>query len=337
MKNSQKKHEDLKSMSLGDHLEELRARLILIILGLFAGMIISFFVGAKIVTFLEAPYYQAMLKLTSDIKEQEQQQDAGNEINTENLVHIRVSSQNAETLKDLKPGDSFLAHIEFYRDDPNNPAFAHIQEKIAREKAQKPQTLDPSVRGLQTIEVSEGFLIYLKVCLVFALILVSPWISWHLWAFVSAGLYRHERRYVKVVAPVSAALFITGAVFFMVIVAPLAMTFFIRFNEALQVQSNWTLKSYMNMILMLILVFGLAFQMPIVIFFAERLNLVTVKQLAASRKYVILGLFIVAAMATPPDVISQIALAIPLYALFEGSLVICRILRTKEGTQPART
>ena len=88
-----------------------------------------------------------------------------------------------------------------------------------------------------------------------------------------------------------------------------------------------TLQDYISFVLSLTLIFGAAFQMPVAIVFAERMGLVSVKALANARKYVILGLATGAAIVTPPDVISQIALAVPLYILYEGSIVVCRLLQ----------
>lgn len=243
--------EELKTMSLGDHLEELRARLILTILGILAGLILCLFFGKFLIGLLATPFEKAT----------------------------------------------------------NSPDVLH---------------------HLQTIQPAEGFLMYIKVCLVFGLLISSPWVFWQIWAFVSSGLYRHERKFVYTAAPISALLFITGAIFFLVIIAPLAMGFFISVNERLSLAFNWTFQSYINLILTLTLIFGVAFQMPIAIVFAERMGLVSIETLTSIRRYVILGLVIIAAVATPPDVISQIALAVPLYVLFEGSILICRFLRRRK-------
>jgi sec-independent protein translocase protein TatC len=101
------------------------------------------------------------------------------------------------------------------------------------------------------------------------------------------------------------------------------------FNSALRVESNWTLQNYISMILNLTLVFGLMFQSPIAIVFAERMGLVSVQALASSRKYVFLGCFILAAIMTPPDPVSQISLALPLYVLYESSIIVCRLWKRK--------
>ena len=247
----EKEREELKSMSLGDHLEELRSRLILLIAGVFIGLIVCLFFGKYFVALLTGPYNRAM---------------------------------------DLPDGTMHL----------------------------------------QTIQPAEGFLVYIKICLFFGVLVSSPWVFWQIWAFVSSGLYRHERKFIYVVAPISAILFVTGSVFFLVVIAPLAMGFFMTFNKHLDLASNWTFQAYIHLVLGLTLVFGAAFQMPIAVVFAERMGLVSVKTLGKIRKPVILGLVIVAALATPPDVISQISLAVPLYVLFEGSIVVCKLLRRRK-------
>lgn len=267
--------EELPSMSLGDHLEELRIRMILALGGVVLGLFICLFFGKHLISFLERPYDQA-LKITK-----------------------------------LQQRDNPSDHID--------PAMNHT---ASHELTKNPQ----STFSLQTRKPAEGFITYLKICLVFGLLLTSPWVFWQAWAFVSAGLYHHERRFVHVVSPVSALLFIIGSLFFLFMVAPLAMSFFMKFNEKLNLASFWMFEDYINMILMLMLVFGLAFQMPIAIVFAEKMGLVSIEMLVSGRKFVIVALTIIAAMATPPDVISQISLFIPMYALFEGGIIACRML-----------
>lgn len=265
--------ENLKSMSLGDHLEELRIRMILSLGGLLLGMVVCLFFGKYLIAFLEAPYYAAISDniLVSDAND------------------VVVSAEN---------------------------------------------TLDRELVGLQTRRPTEGFMTYIKICLVFGLLATSPWLFWQVWLFISAGLYGHEKKFVRVVAPISALLFISGALFFLVKIAPFAMAFFIKFNAMLSLSSYWFFEDYMNMILVLTLVFGLAFQMPIGIVFAEKMGLVDVDQLVAGRRYVAVVLVILAAVATPPDPISQISLFIPMYILYEGSIITCRIMRKKK-THPS--
>ena len=201
---------------------------------------------------------------------------------------------------------------------------AQPYENVITDTGAKPQ--------LQAIELPEQFLVYLKTSLVFGLIISSPWVFYHIWKFVSAGLYQRERSFIHVAAPASAALFIAGAGFFIWVIAPSVMGFFVNFKTGIGfVEMVPTLQSYINFVLSLTLIFGLAFQMPIAIVFVERMGLVSIEALVKARKVVVLALLIIAAMVTPPDVISQIFLALPMYVLFEGSILVCRILQKRKG------
>lgn len=265
--------EKLASMSMGDHLEELRIRMILALAGIIIGLIICLFFGKYLIGILESPYHRA------------------------------ITTGSIETVEHQSHADEVIGT-------------GH--ENIIRE-------------GLQTRKPAEGFITYIKICLVFGLLLTSPWVSYQIWLFISAGLYRHEKKFIHLVSPVSAILFVAGALFFLFAVAPLAMTFFIKFNEKLNLSSYWMFEDYINMILMLTVVFGLAFQMPIAIVFAERMGLVNLETLVKVRKYVVVALTIIAAMATPPDVISQVSLFIPMYGLYEGGIIACRLLSKQKN------
>jgi sec-independent protein translocase protein TatC len=292
MAKNKRNEEELSSMSLGDHLEELRIRMILALAGVVLGLIVCLFFGKYLIAFLERPYNQAMgiIQVQPIVDPGQNTNDSANNTEQESANHIETEDPTNDTASDA----------------PTN-------------------NLRPSI-GLQTKKPAEGFITYLKICLVFGLLLTSPWVFWQVWAFVSTGLYRHEQKFIHIVSPISAILFVVGSLFFLFMVAPLAMTFFMKFNEALNLASFWMFEDYINMILMLMLVFGLAFQMPIAIVFAERMGLVSVEILTNSRKYVIVALTVIAAMATPPDVISQISLFIPMYALFESGILACRFL-----------
>lgn len=244
----------LPSMSLGDHLEELRTRLILALAGLGAGLIISAFFGNDFLGLLLKPYEAAF-------------RDAG---------------------------------------------------------------LEPHIQG---ITVAGPFMIYMKVVIVLAALITSPWLFYQLWAFIASGLYKNERQFVYKIVPFSAFLFITGTLFFIFVIAPMTMKFFITFNLDINYyEYNPVLSDYVDTILILALIFGLAFQMPLIIVFAERLGLVSLESLRMYRKYVLLGVFVVAAMVTPSaDMITQTALAIPLYILYEGSVLYCGLRRKKEA------
>jgi sec-independent protein translocase protein TatC len=152
--------------------------------------------------------------------------------------------------------------------------------------------------------------------------------------FIAAGLYPNEKRYVHLAAPFSTALFVIGALFFILKVAPLTLGFLVKFNQSiLGVDSKFTFANYISFVTMLMLVFGISFQTPVAIFFLYKTGLVSIEGFRRSRKFVILGIVIIAAMATPPDVVSQVTLAIPLYALFELGIVLCWFAERRKRAQ----
>ncbi len=242
---------DTSTMSLGDHLDELRARLIYSIIGILVCSVLGFVFGSRIIAFIQIPYTNLM---------------------------------------------------------PDTP--------------------------LQILGPAEGFVSYVKISLISGLLLSSPWVFYHLWMFVAAGLYSNEKKYVFIAAPCSALLFIAGAMFFIFVVGPLTLGFLIKFNENfLRAKSQFNLQKYISFVIHLVLVFGIAFQTPTAIFFLNRTGLVSLKALTSSRKYVVLLIVILAAMATPPDFVSQVALAIPLYFLFELGIILSYIASRKKKSQ----
>ena len=186
------------------------------------------------------------------------------------------------------------------------------------------QGLEPR---LQSLAPSDGFVTYIKISVLAGVILASPWIFYHLWQFLAAGLYPAEKRLVNIAAPISAFLFASGAAFFITIVAPFTLRFFIIFNKKLLgIDSAFTFEKYISFIINMMLVFGFAFQTPTAILFVNKVGIVSLSTLSKSRKYVLLAIFILAAIVTPPDFISQVTLALPLYLLFELGIILSRFI-----------
>jgi sec-independent protein translocase protein TatC len=312
------------TMSLGDHLEELRARLILAILGLFIGAVVSLIFGKHIIEFIEKPYKDAMEPRVERMREQFADPNvvALFEIFFTNLGLALEDDPNAPR---IDPNQ-----VEFYRRVWANSA-------IAWNQAMQPEgelPLPPGYR-LVTLAPAEAFVAYMKISLISGLILTCPWVFYQLWMFVAAGLYEHERNYVRTAVPFSAALFVVGALFFLFVVAPISLRFFLGFNDLLGVASNWTLQKYVSFVTLLMLVFGLGFQTPIAVFILARTGLVSLQALRSVRKYVFLSVFIISAAVTPPDVISQVTLGLPLYGLYELGMLLA-LLASKRAEQKER-
>jgi sec-independent protein translocase protein TatC len=179
---------------------------------------------------------------------------------------------------------------------------------------------------LQILAPSDGFITYIKISVFAGVVLAAPWIFYQLWQYIATGLYSKEKRLVNIAAPISAFLFVSGAFFFLKVVAPFTLRFFIVFNKTiLGAESSFTFQKYVSFITQMILIFGFAFQTPTAIFFLNKSGLVSLERLSKLRKYIFLAVFIIAAIITPPDFVSQVTLAIPLYLLFELGVLLSQL------------
>ncbi|KKN92764.1 hypothetical protein LCGC14_0205070 [marine sediment metagenome] len=185
---------------------------------------------------------------------------------------------------------------------------------------------------LSVLNHMAGLIIYLKTAMATGLIIASPWIFYHVWMFVSAGLYPKERRGVMFIVPFSAALFIVGALFFVFVVAVPVLSFLISVNNWLGLEMRITFDSHVTLMARMALVFGLAFQTPLAVLILGRVGLVSLKMLHQYRRHVVIGILISAALLTPPDPVSQLCLAVPLWLLYELGVLLVWLLapRAKE-------
>jgi sec-independent protein translocase protein TatC len=313
MAKSKKSHDPVNCvMSLGDHLEELRARLILAVAGLALGAIVSMFFGTPILNFIKMPYVSAMRDRLQKTEMPQMESEALG------LVHLFFDDLTSTLANDPNAPKIDPNRVKFLR----KVSTQAVQEWVQELRGTGAGKLLPRDLWLTTLAPADAFTAYMKVSFIAGLILTAPWVFYQLWMFVAAGLYPKERNYVYKSVPFSAGLFIVGALFFLFVIAPFTLKFFLTFGDVVGVSSSWTLQKYISFVCALMLVFGLAFQTPIAVFILVRTGLVSLKTLRGARKYVVLGLAFVSAVATPPDVISMLALLIPLYCLFEAGIVL---------------
>jgi sec-independent protein translocase protein TatC len=165
------------------------------------------------------------------------------------------------------------------------------------------------------------FLIPVKVTMLVAFIIALPWVLYQLWAFVAPGLYAHEKRLVAPLVISSSTLFIIGIAFCYFLVFGVVFRFINDFApESIAVAPD--IDSYFSFVMTMFIAFGLTFEVPVVVVVLVRMGLVTVEKLKQIRPYVIVGAFVIAAIVTPPDVVSQLLLAIPLCLLYEVGLFL---------------
>ncbi|WP_285711736.1 twin-arginine translocase subunit TatC [Erythrobacter oryzae] len=177
-------------------------------------------------------------------------------------------------------------------------------------------------------KLPEVFFVELKVALFAGFMVSFPVIANQLWAFVAPGLYAREKKAFLPFLLATPVLFTAGASLAYFVVMPVAFTFFLGFGGmtgGLDVQALPSAGDYLNLVMQFILAFGLTFLLPVLLLLLHRAGIVTRDQMVAARRYVIVGIFIIAAVVTPPDPGSQLVLAIPLWLLFEASLVLMRL------------
>lgn len=165
------------------------------------------------------------------------------------------------------------------------------------------------------------FLIPVKITLVLALIISLPWVLYQIWAFVAPGLYAHEKKLIAPLVIASSGLFIAGVAFCYFFVFRVVFSFVNQFApKSISVAPD--IESYLDFVLTMFLAFGVTFEVPIIVIVLVRMGFVTVEKLKSIRPYVIVGAFVVAAIVTPPDVTSQLLLAVPMCLLYELGLLI---------------
>ncbi len=182
----------------------------------------------------------------------------------------------------------------------------------------------PEGRQLQALKVMTTFFVPLQIALLGGLVLALPVIFYQLWQFVAPGLLSREKRLMLPIVGLSVLCFAVGALVAYSIVLPLGLHFFLAL-EPPNTAARWALGEYVSFVLRLILGFGLVFEMPVLTFFLSRIGVLTADYLRRVRRYALVAVFVLAAVFTPPDPISQIMMALPLLVLYEISIWVCKV------------
>ena len=186
-------------------------------------------------------------------------------------------------------------------------------------------------RGIEIIytAMSEALVTKFKVAIVAAIILASPVIIWQVWSFIKPALYPKEKKTFRGLFLIALLLFLLGVAFCYLAVYTLAVDFFLIAGDNLATPML-SIDKYVSFLFGFIVPFGLAFQLPVALYLTTRMGLTDYKMLASKRKFVILGIFVLAAILTPPDVVSQLALGLPMILLYEIGIQACRLTKAKE-------
>lgn len=210
------------------------------------------------------------------------------------------------------------------------PVFDFIVDKL--------HLTHPPVVQLYAIELTENFGVYMKVCLISGIILVIPYLIYELVMFVSPALTAKERRYVYLILPWVAMMFIVGVIFAYFILLPPAITFLFNFGSEFAIPQI-RIENYVSVVTRLLLAVGLVFELPVLITFLAKIGVVSPKWLSEKRKWAIIIAFVVGGLITPtPDPVNQSLVSVPLYALYEVSIWLARLVyRKKKSPAPAAT
>ena len=186
-------------------------------------------------------------------------------------------------------------------------------------------------RGITVIytEMSAALMTKLKVAFIAGIVVACPYVFWQIWTFIKPALYAHEKRAFRLTFAATVFLFLLGVVFCYAAVYFLAVDFFLIAGEDLATPML-AIDKYVSFLFGFVVPFGLAFELPVALYITTKMGLTNHQMLASKRKFVILAVVVIAAFLTPPDVVSQIMLSIPILLLFEISLLICKAVKPRE-------
>jgi len=305
-------------MSFGDHIEELRLRLFRAILGFLAALVIGLCVGQPMLEIIQAPIRTQLLEFYK----------ARITTMRQGVIDDLNARQDPDAIKKYMEEQSQILTVQIKEEGDGGTWKTMLLRILPRQLvpaiASSNNELTPPA-SLTTLNITEGIMTYLMVSVYCGIVLSSPWIFWQLWQFIGAGLYPHEKKYVYLYLPLSLGLFLAGCALAEFGVLPLGVRYLLGFNAWLGVEPELRLSEWVSFAVMVPLIFGAAFQTPLVMLFLERMGIVDIKVYTKNRKLAILILFMVAAfLAVAPDPLNMTLLAVPLCLLYELGILLCR-------------
>ncbi len=326
------------TMSFGEHIEELRVRLILALMGLAVGVIVAFIpipyvlpdgLGWRVMKTMEAPAADALHRFYRNEYDKKAREAKEANASSPTLLAEVPAETFFQAIHDLMPKLE-LPPAEQLKGKSLSFPMRYRQDTLIEATESSTVMIDRTLISLGPLET---ITIFFMVCLVTGLVIVSPWVFYQGWAFVAAGLYRHERHYVHKYMPMSIGLFLGGVILCFWFVLPLTLGFLLEFNVWLGVAPTLRLSEWMSFATILPLVFGIAFQTPLVMLFLERIGIFTVDDFRSKRKMAILIITVAAAILTPgQDPFSMTLLAVPMVLLYELGIVL--IARSRKVPLP---
>lgn len=329
-------------MTFGEHLDELRMTLVKSILALVIGFVVALFFARYVVQYVQKPLKDALKSYYTKISAHEYKALLNRE--EEEGAKAVDADAAAQRLQDnqLVAEERYVSREEWAlllkQIDPK------AAEKVADhspDEVMQPGDLikvriyhrvddDSRVRVI-SLNVAEAFIIYMKAAVVVGAILASPFVFYFIWQFVAAGLYPHEQRYVHTFLPFSLILFLAGAALAFFGVFRFVLRFFFDFSGWMGIELEPRITDWLSFVLILPLGFGIAFQLPLVMLFLERIGIFTVASYKASWRISVLVIAFLSMLLTPSDPYSMLLMMTPLIGLYFFGIMLCRWMPRRVG------
>jgi len=319
------------SMTFGEHLEELRKALAKSAIWMAAGLLVGLPMASSVVRYMQGPLEASLNKYYRQRSEYEIAQALDVDNVTQDLSSWMEENKIASQMVwiDYRRLLSGSEKEETWLRDADSEGLPD-PTKMMRLRMFVPIKASTEALGLQ-----EPFMIWFKAAFVVAFIVASPGIFFHLWQFVSAGLYPHERRYVYFFLPASLFLFWSGAFLAFFVIFRLVIDFLLEFNASMGIGASPRLTDYMSFALFLPLGFGISFQLPLVMLILERLGIFSVQTYLSQWRLAVLVIAFISMILTPAEISSMVGMAVPLIGLYFLGIAMCHYLPRSAMQSPA--
>ncbi len=307
------------TMTFGEHLDELRVALFRSVIGLVVGFLLGLLVAKPVVHWINTPLTRALNEHHATLSEERLKDLYGDSLpedlrrfmQKERLVFDEVYLERTEAERLMADAPHGFANVSTEDKDLEDIQLAPPSRSMIKTRIWRKAKTE-----VQALSTQEPFMIWLKAAFFSGLLIASPYIFYQLWSFVAAGLYRHEKRYVHIFLPLSLALFWAGALMAFFFAFEYVLRFLFSFNRTLDIQADPRISEWIGFVLFLPLGFGVAFQLPLVMFFLNRIGLVSIKAYLEKWRICILIIFVLSMILTPADPVSMLLMALPLTGLF---------------------
>ena len=331
------------SMTFGEHLEELRIALVKSSIWLGLGMILGLMLATQVVTYMQGPLEKSLENFYKKKSLREIAETTGTPVpadleawRKDNKVvsqYVWIDPRRLSFPPPTAVADPATAVGEAPETAPNDsPIVAQYMADADSEGLPDPSKMIKlrmfvGVKAsTEALGLQEPFMIWLKAAFVVAAVVASPGIFYHLWQFISSGLYPHERRYVYFFLPTSLILFWSGACLAFFVIFQLVIDFLLDFNANMGIGASPRLTDYMSFALFLPLGFGVAFQLPLAMLVLERLGIFSYETYLSQWRIAVLAIAFISMILTPADMVSMIGMGVPLVALYFLGIAMCKYL-----------